>query len=588
MTQPRLAFRGPNGRRYPHVAALGLAAVYLGLVAIGACGWSRPTVTDAGSDADPGPQPTLGGRAVFADWPKEPPPDAVVVLSGETFGLLQPCGCSRPQKGGLERRAELIAGLKAKGWPVVAFDLGDLYPPKGLVEDQSRLKYRVVMNALREMGYVAVGVGPSEFAVGIDTVLGEYALQKEQPPYVLAGNLLGLFGDRPQPREQRFPQPPGGSRPLVGLAEVVTVGTVSVGVVGVVGKGVAEEARKLDPSITFEETRDVLARAAAALAAHPRRPQLNVLLYQGPSDAARKLAEDWPQFRVVLCRSDDPEPPQFPEAVAGPKHPAGQKTLVVQVGHKGRYVGVVGAYRVANGFDLKYQLVPLGEEYVTPGPEEAARKANPILPLLESYAEQVRDRNFLAQVVKTPHPAQIQEPKLNLTYVGSEKCQGCHAAEYAKWKETAHSHALEALEKIAKRPSLRYYDPECVQCHVVGLLHATGYQNQKQTPHLAHVGCESCHGPGSGHVADPRSPQLLALLSPWKTEPGDRLPDLATIKKIAALPPLERGREALKPAEQLVFNRVSSMCAKCHDHENDPHFDLFTYWPKVFHSYRKN
>jgi hypothetical protein len=30
------------------------------------------------------------------------------------------------------------------------------------------------------------------------------------------------------------------------------------------------------------------------------------------------------------------------------------------------------------------------------------------------------------------------------------------------------------------------------------------------------------------------------------------------------------------------------MCAKCHDHENDPHFDLYTYWPKIFHTYPKN
>jgi hypothetical protein len=572
----------------PLLGVLGLVGLVLGLAAIGACGWTRNPGGDGPAD-DTGQtrstEPTVGGRPLFSDWPKSQNPDAALVLSGETFGFIQPCGCSRPQKGGLERRAEFINGLKAKGWPVAGVDLGDLYPAKGLVEDQTKLKYRLMMNALRELGYIAVGVGKSEFAAGIDNVLGEYALQKEQPPFLLAGNLLGLVGNQPQRREERFPTPPGATRPLVGSSEVVTVGTVPLGVVGVVGKAVADEARKLDGSITFEETRDVLARAVATLAADPKKPQLNVLLYQGTAEAAKKLAEDWPQFRVILCQSDDPEPPQFPEAVAGPKHPAGQKTLVIQVGHKGRYVGLLGVFRVGAGFDLKYQLVPLGEEYITPGSEEAARKSNPILTLFDNYAEQVRDRNFLGKVVKTPHPAQIQEPKLNLSYVGSEKCQGCHAAQYVKWKDTSHSHALDALENIAKRPGLRHYDAECVQCHVVGMHYNTGYENQKTTPHLAHVGCESCHGPGSGHAADPRSPRLLALQSPWKTEPGDRLPDIATIKKIAALPAVERGQVALKPNEQLVFNRVSSMCAKCHDHENDPNFDLFTYWPKVYHSY---
>ena len=27
-------------------------------------------------------------------------PDAAIILTGQTFGLLQPCGCSRPQRAG--------------------------------------------------------------------------------------------------------------------------------------------------------------------------------------------------------------------------------------------------------------------------------------------------------------------------------------------------------------------------------------------------------------------------------------------------------------------------------------------------------
>ena len=46
----------------------------------------------------------------------------------------------------------------------------------------------------------------------------------------------------------------------------------------------------------------------------------------------------------------------------------------------------------------------------------------------------------------------------------------------------------------------------------------------------------------------------------------------------------DRGKIAIQPADQLMINLVSGMCAKCHDPDNDPHFDLFTYWPKVNHS----
>jgi Cytochrome c554 and c-prime len=580
MTEPTAPL--PANRRIAVrvVGVVALLATVLGLATLGTCGWDHsnaPTYPD-----DKGKEPTVGGLPLFSGWPKGQKPDAVILLSGETFGFLQPCGCSRPQMGGLERRAVFVKSLKNKGWPVVGLDLGDLYPQKTLVQEQSLLKYKTTMNALRDMGYVAVGLGKTEFDAGIDKLLGEYALQKEQTPFTLAGNLKGVGGGKEQSREDRFPPPPGATRPMVGLAEIALVNEIPIGVVGIVGKSLGEEIKKLDPSFAFDDNAVVLKKAIAALDSASKKPQVKVLLYQGSSADAALLAKDFQQFQIILCQSDDPEPPQFPMQVND------GKTLLIQVGHKGRYVGVVGAFKTPDGvFDLKYQLVPLSEEYITPGTEDAARKTNFILPLLDTYSEQVRDRRFLTKVPKTPHPAQLQEQKLNLSYIGSEKCQACHAAETAKWKDTPHSKALDALEKIAKRPSLRNFDGECVQCHVVGLTYKTGYEDQKKTPQLAHVGCESCHGPGSGHAAHEKNASLLALQMPWKSTPGDKLPDIDLIKKIGELPGTERGKVAMKPIEQRVVNLVSTMCAKCHDPENDPHFDFYTYWPKINHTFPK-
>lgn len=562
----------------------------------------------AGTAADP-PKPkpketTIGGKALFADWPKDQTPDAVLVLSGHTFGYLQPCGCSRPQTGGLERRAYFINQLKAKGWAVAGIDLGDLHPEKSAVREQGQLKYVAAMNALREMGYVAVGVGETELKAGLDSLLGRYIAQKEQPPFTLAGNAVGLgeVGADGNPkliaREQRFPVLPGDTRPLVGSAEVAEVGKVPVGVAGVVGTPLAMNARKgkWDTSVDFAPPKDALGAARDLLAKHPKKPQLNVLIYQGSAADAEKVAKDFPAFNVILCQASDPLPPQFAKTV----DTAAGKTLIIEVGHKGQHVGALGLFKKpGGGFDLKYQLVPLGEEFDTPGTEEEALKANKTLQVLQTYAEAVKAEVRLGKdYPRTPHPAQIHakelKPPVALHYVGSAACQACHAAEYKKWKEAeghAHSRAMNSLEKYAKRPNLRQFDGECVKCHVVGFEHPTGYQDEKATPHLRDVGCENCHGPGSGHAADPKNRAFTELLALWKQgiapaagQGPVKLPDDAFMAKMAKLGPDERGKVAQQPAVQLLVNRVGGLCMGCHNQDTDPKFDIYEYWPKIGHS----
>jgi len=44
-------------------------------------------------------------------------------------------------------------------------------------------------------------------------------------------------------------------------------------------------------------------------------------------------------------------------------------------------------------------------------------------------------------------------------------------------------------------------------------------------------------------------------------------------------------REAiLTAAENQVYARVFETCYKCHDLDNDPHFRLEAYWPKIVHT----
>ncbi len=547
---------------------------------------AKPTPEPVAAPADP-KAPTVGGQPLFATWPQNQKPELVLVLTGQTYGYLSPCGCSRPQKGGLERRANFIQTLRDKGSPVVGLDLGDVAPPKG-VHKQNLLKYKTTMFALKEMGYAAVGLGEYDFASQLFELLSEYALNNSgKPPIILGANLVGVQERGPDgkptkvfPREEYFTGGPK-ARPMVEGIEVFGGKDYpAVGVVGVVGPEAIEKIEKQDAQFAFLANPQFLPAAIAALAKHPLKPELLVLMYGGKLDQAKVAAAANPQFQVVLCQSDDPEPPQFPTLANG------GKTMIIQVGHKGQNVGALGVFKKpGGGVELKYQLVPLGEEYLTPN-DAAAEKNNKVLQMLEEYASDVKAQNLLAdhRTKPIPHSAQIQHPTADLKFVGSESCAKCHPAEAKFYETTNHSHAYDALVKVAKRPSNRQFDGECIVCHTVGFEYASGFENAEKTPQLKNVGCESCHGPGSGHVANPNDLKLRATLSPWKSTATDVLPSLELLKKLAAMKPIDRGSVTM-PANQIqLINAISSMCMKCHDTENDPKFDFYEYYPKVYHS----
>src|SRR5437660_891773 len=97
------------------LAALGLILVS-GLAGTGLARWLRPTPPAPAENSGPA-APASGGLVLparlFRGWDK---PDLVLVLSGSQHGYLLPCGCSRPQVGGLERRWNFVQLLREKGW----------------------------------------------------------------------------------------------------------------------------------------------------------------------------------------------------------------------------------------------------------------------------------------------------------------------------------------------------------------------------------------------------------------------------------------------------------------------------------------
>ena len=94
--------------------------------------------------------------------------------------------------------------------------------------------------------------------------------------------------------------------------------------------------------------------------------------------------------------------------------------------------------------------------------------------------------------------------------IGVPKCKMCHKAktgdQFKIWTESKHANAFETLKNeksasIAAEMGLgnAWEAPECLKCHTTQ--HFTGAAiNAKAKYELAEgVGCEACHGPGSGY-----------------------------------------------------------------------------------------
>ncbi|MBI3949537.1 MAG: hypothetical protein HY314_03675 [Acidobacteria bacterium] len=126
-----------------------------------------------------------------------------------------------------------------------------------------------------------------------------------------------------------------------------------------------------------------------------------------------------------------------------------------------------------------------------------------------------------------------KEPLAAGLFVTAQTCGACHREEFATWSQSAHARAFATLERRNQ-----HFESQCIGCHTTGY-QAGGFQQALLTPHLADVQCETCHGPGQAHIADPMKP----------------------------------------------YGRVSApqACLACHTRADSPEFDYAAYWPKLEH-----
>ena len=96
------------------------------------------------------------------------------MISGRQEGYLEPCGCAglENQKGGFSRRYALFKVLRQKGWPVAAVDVGGLVRRFGR---QAEVQFGISAEALKTMGYCAVGFGSDDLRLSAGEIIAAVA-----------------------------------------------------------------------------------------------------------------------------------------------------------------------------------------------------------------------------------------------------------------------------------------------------------------------------------------------------------------------------------------------------------------------------
>jgi hypothetical protein len=440
-----------------------------------------------------------------------------LIALAEMRGQIAPCGCTSDPLGDLSRTAQLVVGTRAAG-PTLVLDAGSVLYSKSPVPDhlaaQEELKADLLIKTYKDkLGVGAVGLGPSDLPKGPD-----HARVPRQAVNLPVGS--------PWPTEK---------------PRIIEVGGQKIGVFGVIALDTVPELKVTDP---------VAAGKAAIAALRGDGAQLVVALVQASSKRdAVKLVRELPGADLAIAglglAAPEPDHAELEATKVGDawmviptnrgQHVAklaitlrGPGPLADAVGPAAAAARIAGIDKrlVALDADLaKWATDPEADKaFVAQKQKEradlAAQKAQlekspTVAPDKGSYFtfEQVKINKALAcdpetqtaitqfyaaagQVnAKAMAGKQPPDAKGEASYVGGEACDDCHSDAVEFWKTTRHAGAWETLVKRGQQ-----LDFDCIGCHVTGY-EKPGGSNLAYNDKLQDVQCETCHGPGSIHVA---------------------------------------------------------------------------------------
>jgi 2',3'-cyclic-nucleotide 2'-phosphodiesterase (5'-nucleotidase family) len=419
-----------------------------------------------------------------------PPRQLAIAYSNDLRGEIRSCGCAVHDLGGLGRRATFLAALRdTTAGDVLLVDAGDFF---GSGINYGVEKADVTLKSMSLMGYDGVVIGEDEFGFGLDFIVRRV---RETRLPVLAANLVDAAADT-----LIFP-----------ASRIVTLKSgLRVGLVGVMSPAISMPPQVKAGSI---EIREPLGAAQSAV------------------DAMLEETD----VIVVLAHMSRGEAQRFSQELAG--------VDVVLHGHEGKPMRQLRRFGDAYLLQLTARGLYMGVAYATFGPDGRIMSVTDAVTPMDGRFEdneavsrlfQAYDLDIAAKERATL-PTGVTNTR-NLAgdrFAGADACRECHEAIFDAWSDSPHAHAWETLTSQS-----RQFDRDCTPCHTVGFYKKGGFENIVATPHLTGVQCESCHGNGAAHVADPDV----------KTSAGAR-----------------------------------SLCQGCHTGDQSPDFDAEVFWKRIDH-----
>jgi len=460
------------------------------------------------------------------------PRHAVIFYTGETHGVLEPCGCTSAPLGDFARVTALVRAAAGKHHDALLVDAGNLsYPPGALSpRKEAAAKLRATFLA-RETGRLPFGgsaLGECDLAAGPDHVTPKRLAVNAEPA--------------------AFVEP----------SRIVDTGGIKIGVLGIVDQQVARQAglKASDPGpAAAQEVTRLRGKGAeiVVLLAPVERPLARTLARNSGADIVvvgknlgKGMARAERVGKAFLVAAGDelqyvgrldivlrePAPRSANDALDDAGGPEQAKERLREIDRDlTRLTADLARWEKDPSSDAAFVAGKQRkrEALVTERAKLATRKWQP--PTRGSYLTNVlipvrrslpRDRALKASLrrldraIGAANLAQAEPPPApepgRAFYVGTAKCTSCHKAADRQWRRTPHAHAWKTLVKVGKQ-----HDDDCVSCHVTGYGEVGG-SSLGHTRGLRDVQCEVCHEPNSIHVEKrgKESPYAGSLGTPEK------------------------------------------------------------------------